>query len=101
MDNKTLCIIILILACISILIYLLWQVRKNGLRATVVDLIVSAEKIFQKGQNRQKMNYVIEKVISNLPMPVRFFITVDAVEKFIQLVFDETKKALDYKGGQG
>ena len=97
MDEKTLCIIILILACISILIYLLYRVKKDGLRATVVELIVSAEKIFKKGENRQKFNYVVNKFIQILPMPVRFFITVEAVEKFVQLIFDETKKALDYR----
>lgn len=97
MDEKTLCIIILILACISILIYLLYRVKKDGLRATVVELIVSAEKIFKKGENRQKFNYVVNKFIQFLPMPVRFFITVEAVEKFVQLIFDETKKALDYR----
>ncbi len=97
MDEKTLCIIILILACISILIYLLYRVKKDGLRATVVDLIVSAETMFKKGENRQKFNYVVNKFIQFLPMPVRFFITVEAVEKFVQLIFDETKKALDYR----
>ena len=97
MDEKTLCIIILILACISILIYLLYRVKKDGLRATVIDLIVSAETMFKKGENRQKFNYVVNKFIQILPMPVRFFITVEAVEKFVQLIFDETKKALDYR----
>ena len=97
MDEKTLCIIILILACISILIYLLYRVKKDGLRATVVDLIVSAETMFKKGENRQKFNYVVNKFIQFLPMPVRFFITVEAVEKFVQLIFDETKNALDYR----
>ena len=97
MDEKTLCIIILILACISILIYLLYRVKKDGLRATVVDLIVSAETMFKKGENRQKFNYVVNKFIQFLPMPVRFFITVEAVEKFVQLIFDETKNALNYR----
>ena len=97
MDEKTLCIIILILACISILVYLLYRIKKDGLRVTVVDLIVSAEKLFQKGENRQKFEYVVEKIIKTLPAPIRFFITVEAVEDFVQMVFDETKKALDYR----
>lgn len=97
MGEKNLCIIILILACISILIYLLYQIKKNGLRATVVEFIVYAEKTFQKGENKQKFNYVVNKIIQILPMPVRFFITTEAVESFVQMVFDETKKALDYK----
>lgn len=95
------CIMLLIMACIFILIYLLWQVKKNGLRATVVHLIVYAEKNFLKGANRSKMEYVIEKITALLPTPIRFFITPSEVEDFIQSVFDEIKEALDYEGGQG
>ena len=97
MTNETLCIVILIAICIIVLAILLWKIKKDGLRATVVDLIVSAETMFKKGENRQKFNYVVNKFIQFLPMPVRFFITVEAVEKFVQLIFDETKKALDYR----
>lgn len=99
MDEKTMCIIMLILVCISILVYLLYRIKKDGLRATVVDLIVSAEKMFKKGENIQKFEYVVDKIIKTLPTPIRFFITVEAVENFVQLVFDETKKALDYREG--
>ena len=97
MTNEILCIVILIAICIIVLAILLWKIKKDGLRATVVDLIVSAETMFKKGENRQKFNYVVNKFIQFLPMPVRFFITVEAVEKFVQLIFDETKKALDYR----
>ena len=99
MDEKTMCIIMLVLVCISILVYLLYRIKKDGLRATVVDLIVSAEKMFKKGENIQKFEYVVDKIIKILPAPIRFFITVEAVENFVQLVFDETKKALDYREG--
>ena len=97
MTNETLCIVILIAICIIVLAILLWKIKKDALRATVVDLIVSAETMFKKGENRQKFNYVVNKFIQFLPMPVRFFITVEAVEKFVQLIFDETKNALDYR----
>ena len=92
------CILILAFACISILIYLLYRVKKDGLRATVVDLIVSAETMFKKGENRQKFDYVVDTFIKKiLPTPVRLFITTETVASFVQLVFDETKKALDYQ----
>lgn len=100
MDEKTLYIILLILVCFFAFIYLLYQIKKNGLRATVIRLIVCAEKNFQKGENREKMNYVIRHFVSILPTPVRFFITEDAVENFIQCIFDEVKEALDYKEAQ-
>lgn len=97
MDEKTACIILLILACIFILIYLLWQVKKNGLRATVIHLIVCAEKMLGSGQGKAKMDYVIDKFIEILPLPVRFFITEEEIEYFVQHIFDEIKEALDYK----
>ena len=97
MDEKTACIILLIMACIYILIYLLYQVKKNGLRATVIQLIVHAEKMLGSGQGKEKMAYVIDKFISFLPLPVRFFITREEVQDFVQHVFDEIKEALEYK----
>lgn len=98
MTNETLCIIILIAICIIVLAILLWKIKKDGLRATVIDLIVSAETIFKKGENRQKFDYVVDTFIKRiLPTPARLFITTEAVASFVQLVFDETKKALDYR----
>ena len=97
MDEKTMCIIALILACIFVLGYLLYQIKKNGLRATVIQLIVYAEKTLGSGQGKAKMDYVIDKLISILPIPVRFFITREEVQDFAQHIFDEIKEALDYR----
>ena len=97
MDNQVLCIIILISVIIFILLYLLYKVKKDGLRVTVIHLITVAEAMFIKGANKQKMNYVVEKLIAMLPVPLRFFITIEAVESFVQCVFDEIKEALDYE----
>lgn len=97
MDEKTLCVIMLILACICVLIYLLWQIKKNGLRATVVHLIVCAEKLLGSGQGKAKMDYVIDKFIAVLPLPIRIFITREEVQDFVQHIFDDVKEALDYK----
>lgn len=100
MDEKTMCIIMLILACILILVYLLYRIKKDGLKQTTIELIVYAEGLYKKGENRAKMNYVVDKLLLFLPLPVRFFITSEAIENFIQSVFDQVKVALDYKGGQ-
>lgn len=99
MDEKTMCILALIFACIGVLIYLLYHVKKNGLRATVTHLIVQAEKAFDNGMNEAKMQYVVNAIRTFLPRPLRFFITYENVETFVQCVFDEIKEALDYKGG--
>lgn len=71
--------------------------KEKGLRATAVDLIVKAEEMFRQGDNENKLNYVIDKIISiTIPKPLSLFITRDSVKSFVQSVFDETKKALDY-----
>lgn len=97
MSNEILCIIILIFACISILGYLYWMIKKNGLRAVVVEFIVAAERQFEKGENQTKINYVIDRIINILPEFLKIFITRDNVKTFVQGVFDDVKSALDYR----
>ena len=79
------------------IIYIAWQIKKNGLRGAVINLIVKAEDMYNKGDNEEKINYVIDKVIALLPLPFQLLITRETIRKFIQKVFDEIKKALDYK----
>ena len=90
-------IAIVVIAILAFILYLVWQIKKKGLRATAVDLIVKAEDMFKQGDNENKLNYVIDKIISiTIPKPLSIFITRDSVKSFVQSVFDETKKALDY-----
>ena len=90
-------IAIVVIAILAFILYLVWQIKKKGLRATAVDLIVKAEEMFRQGDNENKLNYVIDKIISIIiPKPLSLFITRDSVKSFVQSVFDETKKALDY-----
>lgn len=85
-----------VLLLIGTIIYIAWQIKKNGLRGTVVKLIVEAESEFNKGENENKINYVIDKVIALIPAPFSLFITREFVRDFIQKIFDEIKEALDY-----
>lgn len=96
MNNQTLCIIILIIACVCILGYLLLLVKKNGLRATAIQLIVYAEQTLGSGKGKEKMDMVIDGITNILPIPLRMFITKSAIESFVQHIFDEVKQALDY-----
>lgn len=90
-------IAIVVIAILAFILYLVWQIKKKGLRTTAVDLIVKAEEMFRQGDNANKLNYVIDKIISiTIPKPLSLFITRDSVKSFVQSVFDETKKALDY-----
>lgn len=75
----------------------IWSIKKKGLKGTVIEMIVDAEQRFKQGQNSEKLNYVIDKVISVIPMPLSLFITRDTIKKFAQKIFDEIKVALDYQ----
>ena len=76
--------------------WLVWQIKKKGLKQFVTQMIVKAEDTYDKGQNSEKLNFVIDKVIAMLPKPLQFFITRETVKKFVQSIFDTVKKALDY-----
>ena len=97
MDTNTMCIIILILACVSILVYLLYRIKKDGLRATVIDLIVYAEAELGSGKGKEKMDYVIDQLVKHIPAPFCLFITTSSIKRFAQEVFDQVKRCLDYR----
>ena len=94
--STILSIIIVVLLVIAFIIWLAWQIKKKGLKKFATEMIVKAEDMYEQGQNSEKLNFVIDKVIAILPTPLQFFITREAVKNFVQSVFDTVKKALDY-----
>ena len=97
MDIQTIISVMTIaLMVIAFFIYIAWQIKKNGLKEFATQMIVKAEDMYKKGQNDEKFNYVVEKVIAMIPMPLQLFITEDMVKNIIQKVFDSVKTALDY-----
>ena len=89
-------IIVVVLIVIAFIIWLAWQIKKKGLKEFATEMIVKAEDMYKQGENTEKQNYVIDKVIGMLPKFLQFFITREAVKNFVQSVFDTVKKALDY-----
>lgn len=89
-------IAIIAIAVMAFILYVIWQIKKNGLRDVAVKYIVIAEDKFNKGDNQKKLNYVIDKVIAFIPAPFSLFITRELVKELVQSVFDNVKKALDY-----
>lgn len=90
-------IIVIAVVVITIAIFLIYKIKKNGLRKTAIQFIVEAEKEFEKGKNSEKFNYVLNAVYELLPSILKIFITKDMIVKLIQKTFDEIKVALDYK----
>lgn len=89
-------IVVLVFVVILIALLVAWQIKKNGLKQFVVNMIVKAEDMYKQGDNEAKMDYVIDRVIAVLPAVLQLFITRNAVKAFIQTIFDMTKQALDY-----
>lgn len=99
--QMVICIVAIVLLVIAFAIWLFWQIKKKGLRQFAIDTIVEAEKQFKKGENQEKLNYVIDKIIAFLPTPLNIFITRNLVKDFVQKIFDQIKIALDYKESEG
>lgn len=94
-------IVTVIIVVVAFFIWLAWQIKKNGLRRFTIEMITRAEEVFEKGRNSDKMQYVIGSIKTALGMTklgkiLSIFVTDENIEKFIQNVFDEVKKALDY-----
>lgn len=101
--NTQLIIEISIIAALAVIfiLYLIWQIKKKGLKEFAIDMILEAEEKIEQGQNDDKMNYVIKAIKSflgktKIGLLLSVFITDENIEKFIQEVFDGLKKALDY-----
>lgn len=87
-------IILLIFLFLIVLAYILWQIKKNGLRSFIIECIVYAEDTLKN--NQEKFNSVCTRVIAKLPFPFNLIPT-SFIEDFVQKVFDEVKVALDYE----
>lgn len=94
-------ILTIILLSLVAAIYVGWQIKKKGLKPFVIDLILRAETEFKKGQNEEKMSFVVSAIKEIIGKTIAGkmlmnFITDDMIKNFIQGIFDGLKKALDY-----
>ena len=96
--------VIVVVAIVLMIAYLLWQIKMKGLRQVAINLIVRAEEFFQKGENTEKLAFVVDGIfmtLPELPKPLCSLITKDTIKKiikdFVQDVFNEIKIALDCK----
>lgn len=90
--------VIIVLAVLIIAFFIAWQIYKNGLKATIISLIVEAERLLD--DNQDKFNTVVNGVLGRLPIPFNM-IPVSFIEKLVQKIFDEIKEALDYRPEEG
>lgn len=92
--------IVLAIVVVVFIGYIVYSIKKKGLKQVALEWIIMAEKEFQKGENKEKFEYVYKAIYNVLPAFVKVFISEDVAEnilsKFIQGVFDFIKPALDY-----
>lgn len=93
-------IVIIAVVIIAAVIFLVYKIKKDGLRKVAIEFIVMAEEKFEYGKNSAKFNYVFDAVYKLIPNWLKFLFTKENVINFIQNVFDEIKIALDYPNTQ-
>lgn len=88
----------IVCACLLIIlfIYMYWQIKENGLNTFIIAMITKAEEEFNEGENEEKINFVIDRVIAILPGFLRLCLNRELVKNIVQDVFDKIKVALDY-----
>ena len=86
--------IFFIIAILIIAFFIAWTIYKDGLKETIVKLIVEAEKLLE--DNQDKFNTVVNGVLVRLPVPFNL-IPVSFIERLVQKIFDEVKICLDYR----
>ena len=94
-------LVVLIIVAILFIIKLIKKCLEVGMREGALEAILEAEKAFQSGEGKEKMQFAIDYVFDLLPLYVKVIVPknmlVEFVHNFIQTLFDEVKKLLDYQ----
>ena len=91
----------LIILVVAFVLWLVYLYNHDKLQKVALQAILEAEKAFRSGKGKEKMEYAVCYVYELLPSYTRFILPKDflytLLEHFIQKLFDEVKKLLDYK----
>lgn len=101
LQSNWLPLVVIIVVVILFIIKLIKKCLEVGMREAALDAILQAEKEFTSGKGKEKMQFAIDYVFDLLPLYVKVLvpknILIEFVHKFIQTLFDEVKKLLDYQ----
>lgn len=86
--------IITAVIAICIAFFIVWKIYKQGLRKTVINLIVEVETKLKS--NQEKFDTVVNGILIRLPFPFNI-IPSSIISEFVQKTFDEVKIALNYR----
>jgi len=101
LQNNWLPLGIIVIVVILFIIKLVKKCLEVGMRETALNAILEAEKAFKSGEGKEKMEFAIDYVFDLLPLYIKIIVPksmlVEFVHNFIQTLFDEVKKLLDYQ----
>lgn len=87
--------IVLLVAIVGLVVYIL---RTKG-REAVLTLIRKAEYLFDlKGKGKEKLQYVIDNARTFVPVPYRWFISIELINKLVAMLQPEFKEDKEIKG---
>lgn len=94
----------LLIVTIVVLCFIIWIIylcKRKGLKETALNAILEAENHYHTTTGQERLDLAVDYMYKALPAAVTMFLSKEALEtvlaKFIQKVFDEIKKALDYQ----
>lgn len=94
-------ITVLILVIVSFIIYLFYQVKKNGLRETVIAAILKAEEQYYSTTGQERFEIAFNYVYDLIPTIWKTILPKELLKKFlknlIQNTFDEVKELLNFE----
>lgn len=87
--------IVLFIGIVALYVYVL---RVKG-REAVLTLIRKAEYLFDlKGKGKEKLQYVIDNARTFVPVPYRWFVSVELINKLVAMLQPEFKEDKEIKG---
>lgn len=94
-------LLILVLVVIGFIIYLIYLSKKKGLRQVALEAILIAEEKWNTTTGKERLQIAVDYVYDYIPRYVKIFLSKELLNKiladFIQKVFDEVKKVLDFQ----
>lgn len=94
-------LLILVLVVIGFIIYLIYLSKKKGLRQVALEAILIAEEKWNTTTGKERLQIAVDYVYNYIPSYVKIFLSKELLNKiltdFIQKVFDEVKKVLDFQ----
>ena len=94
-------LLILVLVVIGFIIYLIYLSKKKGLRQVALKAILIAEEKWNTTTGKERLQIAVDYVYDYIPSYVKIFLSKELLNKiladFIQKVFDEVKKVLDFQ----